>query len=46
MRVDRQAQRLQHHEGRLVDGIGRAVAVGQPRGPEASHREPEEVTAG
>ena len=44
--VDRQAQRLQHHERRLVDGIGRAVAIGQPRGAEAAHREPEEFTQG
>ena len=45
-RVDRQAQRFQHHECRLVDGIGRAVAIGQARCLEASHREPEEVIQG
>ena len=45
-RVDRQPQRLQHQERRLVDGIGRAVAVGQPRGAEAPHRETEEIAQG
>ena len=44
--VDRQPKRLQHHEGGLVDGIGRAVAVGQPRGAETRYRELEEITQG
>ena len=44
--VDRQAQRLQHQESRLVDGIGGAVAVGEAGGPEAADREPEEVAQG
>ena len=45
-RVDRQAQPLQHQEGRLVDGIGGAVAIGEAGGPEAADREPEEVAQG
>jgi len=44
--VDRQPQRLQHQEGRLVAGVGGAVAVGQPGGAEPSHREPEDFTQG
>jgi len=42
--VDRQPQRLKHQEGRLVAGVGRAVAVGQPRGAESADREPEDFT--
>ena len=39
-------ERLQHQERRLVDGVGGAVTVGEPRRPEAPHREPEEITQG
>jgi hypothetical protein len=44
--VDRQSQRLQHQEGRLVAGVGRAVPVGQPRGTEPPHCVPEDFTQG
>ena len=44
--VDRQPQRLQDQECRLVDGVGGAVAVGQAGGAEAADREPEEIAQG
>ena len=42
--VDRQAQRFQHQERRLVAGVGRAVAIGQPRRAKAVDGEAEDFT--
>ena len=41
--VDRQAQTLEKQEGCFVDGVGRAVAVGEFCSLEAPDREPEEI---
>ena len=44
--IDRQAQRFQHQERRLVAGVGRAVAIGQPRGAKAARRRSERFHPG
>ena len=41
--VDRQAQTLEKQKGCFVDGVGRAVAVGELCSLEAPDREPEEI---
>jgi hypothetical protein len=44
--VDRQTQRFQNQERRLVAGIGRAMAIGQPRSAKALDGEVEDFTEG
>ena len=41
--VDRKLQGLEHDEGRLVEGIGRAVAIDEAGSVETADREAEEV---
>ena len=43
LKVDGVAVSIRHEEGRLVDGVGRAVPVGQSRPPKAPDCEAEDV---